>query len=123
MNTVFIYGTLKQGHGNHFMLGDSEFIGNAVTEENYLLLEQGLPFLIKDTQHEYSRLIHGELYSITDKKLSELDDLEGHPYFYKRELAWVSMNDSVYHTWVYFLTDECYNDCKDDFEINKKGIY
>jgi len=124
MNTVFVYGTLKQGHGNHFLLNDSEFIGNVVTEDNYLMLEQGLPFLIKDSVHECSTQAHGELYSVTDEKLSELDDFEGHPWFYKRELVWVSMADSVYHAWVYFLSDDCYKDCENDtFTINKDGVY
>jgi len=104
-NTVFVYGTLKRNHSNNYLLKDSEFIGKATTKYPYLLIDDYLPFLIKDSCHDCSRIIKGELYEITDDVFKRLDDLEGHPNFYKRQCIWVVNKNKMIYTWCYFLND------------------
>jgi gamma-glutamylcyclotransferase (GGCT)/AIG2-like uncharacterized protein YtfP len=39
---VFVYGTLKKGLHNHYLLQDSEFFGGAVTVPTYSMISVGL---------------------------------------------------------------------------------
>lgn len=121
MNPVFVYGTLKKNHGNHILLENEQFLGNAVTEENFLLLEAGLPFVVDDTNHECSVPIHGEVYNVIDDVLNDLDQLEGHPHFYKRELVYVRINEEQVAAWIYFINDNFINN--ECYTINNSGVF
>lgn len=83
MNTVFVYGTLKRGFRNHHLLHDSEYLGKAITAEQYTMtVANGIPFV---SRNEQLGPIHGEVYSVTAKTFEKLDELEEHPVWYKRE--------------------------------------
>ncbi len=102
---VAVYGTLKNGYGNHRLLADSDFIGDARTEDAYPLLVNGLPYLYDKAG--VGERVHLEVYDVDDYTLAELDALEGHPTFYERRKIWVSMNDwSKSECWVYFINQE-----------------
>lgn len=89
---VFVYGTLKKGHGNHrYLRGDEHrlgavMVGEAVTSPNYTMLALGgFPGVVVEGQTP----IHGEVYELPDGEdgramLYRLDKLEGHPSFYQR---------------------------------------
>jgi gamma-glutamylaminecyclotransferase len=82
---VFVYGTLKKGHYFHeSYLGENkaEFRGPARTSSDYSLYIDALPHMV----HEKSdNGVKGELYEVKPEVLKSLDDLEGHPIFYRRE--------------------------------------
>ena len=78
---VFVYGTLKEGRGNHRLLRTSKYLGNYKIGPEFTLYVRGLPFL---TRNEGDGAI-GEVYEITDSVLDSVDHLEGHPNFYTRE--------------------------------------
>lgn len=78
---IFVYGTLKRGHGNNRLLANSQFIGNAVTIDHYTMFKRGIPFVNKDIP---SYPIHGEVFEVDDQTLNELDALENHPRWYQR---------------------------------------
>src|SRR5262249_39279916 len=41
-NTVlFLYGSLKRGHSNHRLIADQQYLGDAVTEPRYRIIELG----------------------------------------------------------------------------------
>lgn len=83
---VFAYGTLKRGQYFHerYLGGDkSEFLGKVVASPDYSLYIDGMPHLI---QEPTDLPVKGELYRIDDWVLAKLDELEGHPMVYKREL-------------------------------------
>ncbi|CAM0878248.1 unnamed protein product [Alopecurus aequalis] len=81
---VFTYGTLKRGFCNHALLqdlslkGDAIFVGVSTTASPLPLVcgpYRGVPFLLNlpgSGQH-----VKGELYSVTDRGLARLDELEG----------------------------------------------
>jgi gamma-glutamylaminecyclotransferase len=73
MHKVFVYGTLKKGYGNHRLLKDSTFLGNALTFEKFTLYDGGFPYL---GRYGASQII-GEVYEVDDDTLSDLDRLEG----------------------------------------------
>lgn len=83
MPLLLVYGTLKRDRTNHRKLGLSEYLGEATTADNYLLLQEphtSYPFLLDIPVIP----ITGELYEVSDIKLPYLDAFEGHPNFFER---------------------------------------
>ena len=82
-NLVFVYGTLKEGHGNYqHYLSNSLYHGPHVTGPEHQMLNLGaFPGVIYGGG---ITKIHGEIYEISDKTLGKLDGLEGYPDFYDR---------------------------------------
>jgi len=116
ISTIFVYGTLKSGFGNHCVLKKgSRFVCDAITDKPYLFLKHGLPFVINDSDDFKSVRVHGEVYEVTDETLEDLDILEGHPNFYERKPIWViNKEGKKFYAWIYFITDGFLNidECK-----------
>ena len=93
MHRIFVYGSLRAGFGNHRLLKDSRYIGEAVTAPQYTMLHLGgFPGVVADGQTS----IVGEVYEVDHDTLRLLDRLEGHPNFYARtpiEVARVGNTD------------------------------
>lgn len=99
---VGVYGTLKTGYGNHRLLQDADFVGTGKTKSRYPLEVDGLPYL--HDQEGTGENVTLEVYDVNPETLRKLDQLEGHPQFYKRKVIPVSMHDwSSTHAWVYFI--------------------
>ncbi|MDQ7056677.1 MAG: gamma-glutamylcyclotransferase family protein [Persephonella sp.] len=98
-NFVFVYGTLRKGFWNHSFLGNSRFLGYGKTKEKYSLYADSIPYVVKEPLTQ----IKGEIYEVDDETLQRLDELEGHPSFYKRELVDVITEDGkLIKAWIYF---------------------
>lgn len=83
---VFVYGTLKKGqyfHERYLGDGKSKPLGKAVTSPDYTMYTDGLPHLIRENTNTPCK---GELYEVDEDVLKSLDDLEGHPVVYKRDI-------------------------------------
>ena len=93
---VFVYGSLKKGFHNHHILvdGGAKFIAKDSIKGRMHNLGR-FPCVVKGDD-----VIHGEVYSVNRATMARLDMLEGHPHFYRRELAGKG-NDY----WTYFLPD------------------
>lgn len=100
-NLVFVYGTLKRGHGNHRVMIPSggEYLGDHVTKPVYnMFTNSSYPAITKGG----TTPITGEVYLVED--MTPLDRLEGYPNFYNREEI-----DTPYgKAWVYFIPDDRY---------------
>lgn len=86
---VFVYGTLKQGYGNHRVMEMSggRFLYRAMTEIEFDLISLGgFPGMIPG-EHR----VLGEVYEVD--RIGPLDSLEGHPSFYRRTPITVSPLD------------------------------
>lgn len=83
---VFVYGTLKSGYGNNYILSEGAHrkIGDAVVE-GFKLYQYGFPVAKED---ENSKAI-GEVWDIgdNDATLARLDRLEGEGYMYHRKVV------------------------------------
>lgn len=93
-HNVFVYGTLKRKHKNHTILQHSKYIGEALTPPLFRMYNLGAFPAIVDDANGYS--IHGELYSVDDRTLYDLDMLEGayrKSGLYRREL--ITLNNGV----------------------------
>ena len=80
---VFVYGTLKTGHGNHGVIeGNSKYVGDAHVGNGYSLhdIGHGFPYMVKGSGSG----CFGELFKVNEKAIERMDMLEGHPSFYKR---------------------------------------
>ena len=78
---LFVYGSLKRGHRNHWLLADQEFLGEAITEARYRLIDLGTyPGMIDDPN---GVSVTGELWVVVECALAELDafECEDAPYF------------------------------------------
>jgi len=79
---VFVYGRMKQGGIDHAVLSGSKFLGEVLTAPIYDLVDLGgMPGLT--TGGEIS--VHGELYAVDDRTLTNIDELEDHPDTFHRD--------------------------------------
>jgi gamma-glutamylaminecyclotransferase len=73
---LFVYGTLKRGERNHRLIADQEFLGEALTEPRYRVIDLGPhPGLVVDEANGLA--VRGELYAVSDTSLAKLDAFEG----------------------------------------------
>ena len=100
-NPVFIYGTFKKGHYNHYLIEDSDFLGSGRTIEPFALFIDRLPYVTKELPLIQ---IQGEVYSVDDATLTDLDLLNGHPDIYCREMVDIHLhaNSAIVRAWLYF---------------------
>lgn len=103
---VFVYGTLKAGHGNHeyYLAGNSgaEFLGRCYIAGDYSMYTNGaFPMVVKGDDPDADRPIVGEVYAVDEATLDSLDLLEGHPEWYCREKVATPFKNA----WVYIMPD------------------
>lgn len=78
---MFVYGTLLRGESNHGLLVRAELLGTACTEARYELVDLGgYPAMLPGGTVP----VRGEVWGVDDATLSRLDELEGHPGYYRR---------------------------------------
>lgn len=116
-HTVFVYGTLKRGQGNHYLLDHkgAQFVSEATTVGSWLMydggfprvarLQRGLPkdhFLRGRVGH-----VKGEVFKVDEPTFMALDRLEGYPRLYDREKVSVvsgeEPGESYWTAWMYVI--------------------
>lgn len=116
---VFVYGTLKRGFANcHLMQnglnGVTRFVTTGLTKEAFPLVigtDASIPFMLP--LKGQGKQVHGEIYEVDNNVLRVLDELEGHPTWYKRTQCEITTTDKttgieagdVILCSAYFLTD------------------
>lgn len=94
-NFLFVYGTLKTGGGNNFLLKGSKFIGRTQLDDYYMFSNGSFPYIVHKSdvplvllQDYYkkagdgpSRVI-GEVYQVDEQTLRRVRQLEGVPHHY-----------------------------------------
>lgn len=99
---VFVYGTLKQGHGNNRLLRTSTLIGRCLVKVPFSFVSLGgFPGLVRTNPPPASRDVGGEVWEVDDVTLGRLDMLEGHPDFYER----LQIETPFGTAWTYTLPD------------------
>jgi gamma-glutamylaminecyclotransferase len=92
--TLFVYGTLKRGLRNHRLLAGQQFLGEAVTEPRYRVLDLGpYPGLVADGANGLA--VRGEVWAVAACCLAGLDDFEGVPELFVRGPVAVAGFDGV----------------------------
>lgn len=100
---IFVYGTLKQGFPNSYLLKDSTYIGKAITVDKFCMYDLGAFPAVADTP-KISK-IEGEVYEIDKATLISLDMLEGYPNLYTRTLINVKTEKGVMAAIVYVASN------------------
>lgn len=105
---VFVYGTLKQGYSNNYLLNQAVFAGKATSLSPFYMVGKGMSFpYVLGKGYEFpntkaqAHFIKGEMYTVTDAVLARLDALEGCPSHYKRDTAWFKSSETG-------VMEECY---------------
>lgn len=109
-HVVAVYGTLKQGHGNHEnYLGDACYLGSGHTKDCYPLVVPGLPFLLDKRGSGFN--VEVEVYRVSNMEFNRLDGLEGHPDWYQRKQIPIVLDGGGIETkaWVYLMPDLSYD--------------
>lgn len=96
---VFVYGTLKQGFGNHGILNRAKFVGIGTTVSGaFKMLDGGFPMVLTDGLFK----VTGELYEVPDETtLKNLDRLEGVPTLFVRHPVEVEVQGETYDALMY----------------------
>ena len=101
-NKIFIYGSLKKGGRERGLREskDCKYLGTAITTDSiFNLIDLGkFPTITMDGKYK----IQGELWSVTNEKLRELDKIEGYPMIYTKTLVNTSLGEAE----TYLLTDK-----------------
>ena len=89
---VFVYGTLRLGEPNHYLLDDRALVGSVCTEPAFELVSLGaFPAMVAGG----TTAVVGEVYEVDLVTLAALDRLEGHPRFYQRRPIRLADGDEV----------------------------
>lgn len=96
---VFVYGTLKKGQPNHYWLTNEEngfanFEGNGKTDIKFPLIiatKYNIPFLLNVPNTGDN--VSGEIYSVDEAMLKNLDQLEDYPELYDRNVFTINALD------------------------------
>ena len=81
---VFVYGSLLPGLHNNWRLEHAKLLGHHQTRPSYDMFSLGsYPTVCCGG----ATAISGALYQVGRNTLAELDQLEGHPHWYRRELV------------------------------------
>ena len=96
---IAVYGTLKSGFGNNVLMKGSTLLTEGKIS-GHRLFQAGIPYVVKDDTSDYDITV--EVYEVPESKVPNIDSLEGHPDWYRREVTEVrTMNGDVIHAWVY----------------------
>ena len=100
---LFVYGSLKRGYYNNTLLDDATYIEAARTiARDYHMVDVGFPMVSR--MDEPGQRISGELWSVPDDVLPNIDSLEGHPHWYEREITELITDGGTYTTgWMYMI--------------------
>ncbi|MFT5218852.1 MAG: gamma-glutamylcyclotransferase (GGCT)/AIG2-like uncharacterized protein YtfP [Planctomycetota bacterium] len=99
MICVFVYGTLKRGQRNNYLLSRAEFLGEFATLNGYSMFEiDDYPAVCVGGECS----IEGEIYVVTAAEFAELDKLELCPDYYQR----MTIETHYGEAWMYVLSDD-----------------
>lgn len=100
-NVIAVYGTLKKDHSNYYhYLRGSKYVGGGTTKDKYPLIKDGLPYMINKKGIGHN--VEVDVFKVTDKVFADVDKLEGHPQWYKREQVTIMVKGKEILCWLYF---------------------
>lgn len=123
-NSVAVYGTLKKGFSNNpRYLSNAKYLGSGVTKYKYPLVVDGLPYLVNKVGVGHN--VKVDVFKVSNQVFNNLDELEGHPIWYKREQISIYINGEYMTCWVYFNPKEIKDttELHSSFEHSKKSWF
>lgn len=108
MIKVAVYGTLRQGFHNHYLLAGSKFLGVAEAKFPAVMFSAGGFPKVDITKDMELPPIKVEIYEVSERILQDnLDALEGYPRWYNRSELLFDKGDEEVRAWIYHMeTDD-----------------
>lgn len=97
---VFVYGSLLPDLHNHWRISKADFLGYHKTQPNFDMFSLGQFPAVCDGGHS---TIFGALYRVNRATRDELDLLEQHPIWYRREQVEILANRPTL-AWIYLMS-------------------
>ena len=90
-NKLFVYGILKKGFSLDLSREGAKFIGEAILQPaNIYSIGAGVGLLLEEEGK-----VHGEVFEIPNERMWKwLDQIEGHPHLYQRQIVWPVLTHS-----------------------------
>jgi len=100
---VAVYGTLKYGFPNHYLLESAEAVGVGYIAQTFRVFDVGFPYAVPSKK---GFPLQVEVYKVPRAGvLEELDILEGYPHHYKRRpLEVLLRNGKSLTAWIYYVS-------------------
>ncbi len=106
ITNVFVYGTLMRGEGAHAYLSKAEFIGEYCLHD-YAIYNLGwFPGIRRKT----GSCVYGEVYTVDDRMLCEMDRYEGEGSLYHRTPVVVENKSGTVNAVAYVYVREIHGD-------------
>lgn len=106
-NLVAVYGSLRQGFGNHGVMSraEGEYMFTGKTKENYNLYNLGYYPAVSKAHSSSEKPVVVEVYAVSNTGLTgPLDMLEGFPNYYNRTLTKVvDESGAEFDCWLYHI--------------------
>lgn len=102
---VFVYGTLRMGEKNHYLLEGAQRVEeNAWTTGLLFDTGNGYPAMVQSEDGQ----VHGEIYYVDEQQMVKLDELEGYvpngpDNLYDRILQNIHTKQKDYQAFVYVM--------------------
>lgn len=94
---VFVYGTLRRGERNHFLLAGQTFLGALQTDADYQLFDTGpYPAAVAGG----TTVLYGEVYAVDAACFTGLDMLEDYPHSYTRKQIATPWGRAWIYLWI-----------------------
>lgn len=106
-NLMAVYGSLRKGLHNHQCLYGAEYLGEGVVKGFGMYSLGQYPALSREGKHTP---VVVELYEVTDKIFSRVDNLEGYPHYYTRKLCPINIMGETVPAWVYYINEPLTDD-------------
>lgn len=114
---IFVYGTLKVGFVNNYLLSKSLFKGEGTTVNKFGMFLSSCgayPFVIESQENIK---IPGQLFEITKETEKQLDILEGYPSYYtKKKIDVKTLDNKIVQATMYIKNE---NNFKDSIDLSK----
>lgn len=122
---LFVYGTLKRGHGAHGLLTEecgARFLRQARTTKDYALL--GMSYFPGMVRHPSPKGVLGELYELDSiNHLAPVDRYEGVPSLFTREIIELEDGTRTY-AYLYNISGSLQEDFADEkYPILAEGVW
>ena len=111
---LFVYGTLKRGHGNNALIRHTEFIAEAISVDKFDVSGYSFPCAYPNND---GKLLQGEIYKLTEEDFISTDSLEGNGHFYNREIRRFVYMGKIIEAWIYIIISPASNTYKTDSDI------
>jgi gamma-glutamylcyclotransferase (GGCT)/AIG2-like uncharacterized protein YtfP len=89
---IAVYGSLKSGHYNHYLLGEARFLGET-TVRGTLYSMGAYPALAESGDKEY----HAEVYEVPDEEYERIRRMELGAGYIEKEKVWKGSTVTVFY--------------------------